>query len=152
MSQFNTEIIYAKGSENRVVDCLSYYYEKEEGDTTSNEEIDWANVDVHLDPEGNVLPHDRWLELRAGTIEGEPSPQKSKHLVEKQETSIIEAQEMASVTESITEEAPHTLWRRIQQFLNLPGHYENLSWNTGIDLGFLMLSAGGIRMSHYLQK
>jgi N-glycosylase/DNA lyase len=72
--------------------------------------------------------------------------------VEKQETSIIEAQEMASVTESITEEAPHTLWRRIQQFSNPPGHYENLSWNTGINLGFLMLSAGGIRMSHYLQK
>jgi hypothetical protein len=109
MSQFNVKIIYTKGSENRVADCLSHYYEKEEGDSTSDEEIDWANADVHLDPEGNDLPHDRWLELRAVTIEGEPSPQKSKRLAEKRETQVLEAQEMASVVERITEEAPHTI-------------------------------------------
>ena len=74
MLQFNTEIVYAKGSENQVVDCLSQYYEKEEGDSASDKEIDWANADVHLDPDGDDLPHDRWLELRAVTVEGEPSP------------------------------------------------------------------------------
>ena len=107
MSQFNTEIIYAKGSENRVADCLSRYYEREEGDSASNEEIDWANADVHLDPEGDDLSQHRWLKLKAITIEGEPNPQKSKHLAEKQETRMLEAQE-ASAAEKNTENIPCT--------------------------------------------
>ena len=78
-----TQIIYTKGSENHIADCLSCYYEREEGDSTSNEEIEWANTDVHLDLEGDNLPQDRWLKLKAITIEGEPNPQKSKHLAEK---------------------------------------------------------------------
>ena len=56
MSWFNTEIIYTNGSKNHIADCLSCYYEREEGDSTSNEEIDWANMDVCLDPEGDDLP------------------------------------------------------------------------------------------------
>ena len=74
MSQFNAKIIYARGSENCVADCLSCYYEKEEGDIASDEEIDWANADLRLDPEGDDLPHDRWLEMKTITIEGEPNP------------------------------------------------------------------------------
>ena len=46
MSRFNAKIIYARGSENHVADCLSRYYEKEEGDIASDEEIDWANADL----------------------------------------------------------------------------------------------------------
>ncbi|KAF8553605.1 hypothetical protein OG21DRAFT_1373466, partial [Imleria badia] len=55
MSRFDVNIVpvYAKGSENRVVDCLSCYYENEEGDNAQDEEIDWANADVRLDPEGD---------------------------------------------------------------------------------------------------
>ena len=83
MSRFDTEITYAKGSENRVVDCLSCYYKREEGDSASDEEIDWANMDVRLDLEGDDLPQDRLLKLKAITIEGEPNPQKSKCLAEK---------------------------------------------------------------------
>ena len=108
MSWFNTEIIYTKGSENHVADCLSCYYEREEGDSASNEEIDWANTDVCLDPEGDNLPQDRWLELKAITIEGEPNPWKSKHLAEKWETHMLEAQEMALAMEKNSEDTPHT--------------------------------------------
>ena len=46
MLQFNAKIIYVRGSENCIADCLSHYYEKEEGDGTSNEEINWANADL----------------------------------------------------------------------------------------------------------
>ena len=83
-------------------------YEREESDSTSDEEIDWANVDVRLDPEGDDLPQDRWLELKMITIEGEPNPQKSKHLAEKWETRMLEAQEMASAAEKNTEDTPRT--------------------------------------------
>ena len=79
-----------------------------EGDGTSDEEIDWANADLQLDPEGDDLPHDRWLEMKTITIEGKPNPEKSKRLVEKRETQILEAQEMASAAERTAEEAPHT--------------------------------------------
>ena len=108
MSWFDTEIIYAKGSENCIVDCLSHYYEREEGDSASDEEINWANTDVHLDLEGDDLPQDRWLELKVITIEGEPNPWKSKHLAEKWETCMLEAQEMASAAEKNTEDTPCT--------------------------------------------
>lgn len=77
---------------NHVVDCLSHYYERQEGDSTSDEEINWANVDMHLDPDRN----------EAVTIEGKPSPQKSKCLAERWETHILEAQEMASAAEKTT--------------------------------------------------
>ena len=89
--QFNANIIYAKGSENHIADCLSCYYKKEEGDSASDEEINWANADLRLDPEEDDLPHDRWLEMKMIIIEGEPNPQKSMRLVEKQETQILEA-------------------------------------------------------------
>ena len=85
MSWFDTKIIYAKGLENHIADCLSHYYKGEEGDSTSNEEINWANTDVHLDLEGDDLLQDRWLELKAITIEGESNPWKSKHFAEKWE-------------------------------------------------------------------
>ena len=108
MSWFDTEIIYAKGSENHIADCLFCYYEREEGDSTSDEEINWANTDVCLDPEGDNLSQDRWLKLKAITIEGEPNPWKSKHFAEKWETHMLAAQEMASTAEKNTEDTPHT--------------------------------------------
>ena len=104
----STQIIYAKGSENHIVDCLSCYYKREEGDSISNEEIDWANMNVHLDLEGDNLLQDRWLKLKAITIEGEPNSRKSKHLAEKWETHMLEAQEMASAVEKNTKDTPCT--------------------------------------------
>jgi hypothetical protein len=105
-----------------------------------------------LDPEENDLLYDRWLELRAVTIEREPSPWKSKSLVEKQETCILEAQEMASVAERIAEEAPCTIVEEDPTVLESARTLQEPFVEYGVNLGFLMLSTGGIRMSHYLQK
>jgi len=63
LSRFNAEIVYVKGVENKVADCLSRYYEMEGGEGVQNECVDWANTDVRLDPEGDDLPQDRLREL-----------------------------------------------------------------------------------------
>jgi len=62
MSRFDATIVYIKGMENKVVDCLSRYKDGG-GECASNKDIDWANADIRLDPEGDDLPHDRWQEL-----------------------------------------------------------------------------------------
>jgi len=63
LSRFNAEIIYVKGVENKVADCLSRYYEVEGGEGVQNECVDWANADMRLNPEGDDLPQDRLREL-----------------------------------------------------------------------------------------
>jgi hypothetical protein len=62
------------------VDCLSHYYENKEGDNAQDEEINWANADVQLDPEGDDLPQDQWLELKSMMVEGETNPRKASNL------------------------------------------------------------------------
>ena len=71
MSRFNTTIVYVKGTENKVVDCLSRYYESGGGESIAKGDIDWANTDACLDPEGDDLPHDRWQELCLSTMRTE---------------------------------------------------------------------------------
>ena len=68
MSRFDATIVYVKGTENQVVDCLSRYYEDGGGETAPEESVEWANTDAQLDPEGDNLPHDRWQELRLSTM------------------------------------------------------------------------------------
>ena len=45
------------------MDCLSRYYEDEGGEIAPEEDVEWANADARLGPEGDDLPHDRWQEL-----------------------------------------------------------------------------------------
>jgi hypothetical protein len=108
MSRFDASIMYAKGSENRVADCLSRYYESDGGDEAHDEEIDWATADTRLDPEGDDLPHDRWLELKSIAVEDSNGPRKSRRLAEKRETRTSEAQELASAAERTTRDPPTT--------------------------------------------
>jgi len=68
LSRFNAEIVYMKGVENKVADCLSRYYEMEGGEGVQNECVDWANTDVRLNPEGDDLPQDRLRELRLASM------------------------------------------------------------------------------------
>ncbi|KIK12982.1 hypothetical protein PISMIDRAFT_18316 [Pisolithus microcarpus 441] len=63
LSRFNNEIIYVKGSENKVADCLSQYYETDGGDEAQKETVEWAMANIRLDPEGDDLPIDRLREL-----------------------------------------------------------------------------------------
>lgn len=55
LSRFDHEIIYVKGLLNLVADCLSRYYENDHWDekTPSSEMV---NIDVQLDPMGEMLP------------------------------------------------------------------------------------------------
>ncbi|KIK15843.1 hypothetical protein PISMIDRAFT_16230 [Pisolithus microcarpus 441] len=71
LSCFNTEIIYVKGSENKVADCLSQYYETDGGDEAQKETVEWATADIRLDPEGDDLPIDRLRELRLAAMQDE---------------------------------------------------------------------------------
>jgi len=101
MSRFDATIVYVKGTENRVADCLSRYYEDGGGESVSNDDIDWANADIRLDPEGDDLPHDRWQELRLSAIRkvgGEPTT-KNKRMTEQKEARRMEAEEMATNAE-----------------------------------------------------
>ena len=59
MSRFNATIVYVKGAENQVADCLSRYYDDQGGKIVPEESVEWANTDARLDPEGDDLPHDR---------------------------------------------------------------------------------------------
>ena len=152
MSRFDTEITYAKGSENHVADCLSCYYEREESDSTSDKEIDWANVDVRLDPEGDDLSQDRWLELKMITIEGEPNPQKSKRLAEKWETRMLEAQEMASAVEKNTEDTPRTNVEEDPTVFESTGTSQVPLVLYGISLDSSMLFAEDTKASRYSQR
>ena len=94
MSRFDATIVYVKGTENKVADCLSRYYEEGGGESVSEGDIDWANADVRLDPEGDDLPHDRWQELHLSAMRTEGNALK-RGLAERKEAHRIEAEEMA---------------------------------------------------------
>ena len=108
MSRFDATIVYIKGTENQVVDCLSRYYEDGGGETAPEESVEWANADAQLDPEGDDLPHDRWQELRlsAMTTRGKCSRQPDRVLDEPRETRRAEAEEMAARAERSEEDNP----------------------------------------------
>ena len=63
MSRFDATIVYIKGTENQVMDCLSRYHDDGGGKIVPEESVEWANADARLDPEEDDLPHDRWQEL-----------------------------------------------------------------------------------------
>ena len=46
MSRFNATIVYVKGAENQVADCLSRYYDDQGGKIAPEESVEWANTDA----------------------------------------------------------------------------------------------------------
>ena len=70
--------------DNKVADCLSHYYENDMSDDTHSENT-YVNADIWLDPDGELLPTNRYMELCAAAI------RQSKHLAERQESCHIEA-------------------------------------------------------------
>ena len=46
MSRFDVTIMYVKDTENRVMDCLSRYYDNGGGKIAPEESIEWANADA----------------------------------------------------------------------------------------------------------
>jgi hypothetical protein len=63
ISHFNFEILHVDGVDNKVADWLSRYFEYDEPDET-HPKSDYVNVDTKLDPEGELLPLDRYVEIR----------------------------------------------------------------------------------------
>jgi hypothetical protein len=55
------------GVDNKLADCLSCYYENDMGDKSHPEHI-YLNADVILDPDGELLPTDRYMELKTAAM------------------------------------------------------------------------------------
>ena len=64
LSRFDYDIQYVKGSSNKVADSLSRYYQSDMEDDL-HPPYDFVNADIQLDPEGEDLPWNRVVEIRA---------------------------------------------------------------------------------------
>ena len=84
LSCFNYIMMHIDGVDNKVADCLSCYYENDTSEDNHSENT-YVNADIRLDPEGELLPTDRYMELRAAAT------RRSKWLAEWQESHHIKA-------------------------------------------------------------
>ena len=66
---------------------LDSYYENYTGDESHPEHI-YVNADARLDPDGELLPTDRYMELKTAAT------RRSDHLAEKKEARIMESEAM----------------------------------------------------------
>ena len=78
--------MHIDGVDNKVVDCLSHYYENDMSEDNHLEKNTYVNADIRLDPDGELLPTDRYTELRAAAT------RRSKQLAKWQESRHIEAE------------------------------------------------------------
>jgi Integrase zinc binding domain len=100
LSQFNFTIMHVDGVDNKVADCLSRYYENDTGDESHPEHI-YVNTDVRLDLDGELLPTNRYMELKTAAT------RRSNRLTKKKETWIVESEEMNdSARQVLPEETP----------------------------------------------
>ena len=63
LSCFNYTIMHIDGVDNKVVDCLSRYYENNTSDDNHLENT-YVNMNIRLDPDGELLPTDHYTELQ----------------------------------------------------------------------------------------
>ena len=56
--------MHVDGVDNKVADCLSHYYENDTSDDNHLENT-YVNTDIRLDPDGELLPTDCYMELHA---------------------------------------------------------------------------------------
>ena len=76
--------MHVDGIDNKVADCLSHYYENNTSEGNHSENT-YVNADIRQDPDGNMLPTDRYMEICAAATRW------SKRLAKKQESCHIEA-------------------------------------------------------------
>jgi hypothetical protein len=79
--------MHVDGVDNKVADCLSHYYENDTGDESHPEHI-YVNTDARLDPDRELLPTDRYMELK--TV----ATRRSNRLAERKEAQTVESKEM----------------------------------------------------------
>ena len=85
LSHFNYTIMHVDGVDDKVADCLSCYYENDMSEDNYSENT-YVNADMRLDPDGELLPTDHYMELCAAATRW------SKQLAEWQESLHIEAE------------------------------------------------------------
>jgi RNase H-like domain found in reverse transcriptase/Reverse transcriptase (RNA-dependent DNA polymerase)/Integrase zinc binding domain len=73
LSRFDFNIQYVKGITNKVADSLSRYYQSDTSED-SHPNYDFVNADVQLDPEGEDLPWNRVVEIRAISDDAQRRP------------------------------------------------------------------------------
>ena len=56
--------MHVDGVDNKLADCLSHYYENNTS-VDNHSENTYVNADISLDPDSELLPTDRYMELRA---------------------------------------------------------------------------------------
>ena len=56
--------MHVDGVDKKVADCLSRYYENDTSEDHHSENT-YVNADIRLDPEGQLLPTDCYMELCA---------------------------------------------------------------------------------------
>jgi hypothetical protein len=79
---FNFTIMHVDGVDNKIAYCLSQYYENDMGDESLPEHI-YVNADARLDPDDELLPTNRYMELNTAAM------RQSNHLIEKREAWIL---------------------------------------------------------------
>jgi hypothetical protein len=94
LERFDYTIEYVKGETNKVADCLSRYYQSDEGEESHPKHV-YVDVDVILDPEGDDLPNGRVEEFRAARAK---SGRRKRALREATEERVREAQDLAATT------------------------------------------------------
>ena len=75
LSHFNYTIMHVDGVDDKVADCLSCYYENDMSEDNHSENT-YVNADMRLDPDGELLPTDHYMELCAAAT------RRSKQLAE----------------------------------------------------------------------
>ena len=126
--------MHVDGMDNKVVDCLSCYYENNTS-VDNHSENTYVNVDIRLDPDGELLPTDCYTELHAAVT------RRSKHLAKQQESHHIEAEilnagdknslpsEDTSLTDDVTAIAAgndgKSLWTHVEETMDLQAIVKN---------------------------
>ena len=84
LSRFNYDTIHVDGERNRVADALSRYYKY---DTAEDKPPDreFVKADEILDPDGELLPVERFVEVRTNAI------RKSRRLKDKPSEAVAES-------------------------------------------------------------
>jgi RNase H-like domain found in reverse transcriptase len=67
LSHFNYSTLHIDGVDNKVVDCLLRYY-VEDSLNESHPEYIYVHADLRLDPDGELLPTERFIEVRAAAV------------------------------------------------------------------------------------
>src|SRR6202453_3584875 len=67
LSQFNYTLVYTKGNANKVADTLSRYYMSDRSSEQQEAHV-YANIDAHLDPDGDYIMENHRDELKLGFL------------------------------------------------------------------------------------